>query len=105
LGRGTPAQTGLFYPLDLAWTRLAADTAAKNEPRRYASLLHCISQTYRYERLRGAPVLAPFLAATISAFLGSLLAALSSARSPAHSDSCLSEGCAAGLLARQRLLE
>ena len=47
-------QTGLFYPLDLAWTRLAADTAARNEPRRYASLLHCISQTYRYEGLRGA---------------------------------------------------
>ena len=47
------AQTGLFYPLDLAWTRLAADTAARNEPRRYTSLLHCISQTYHYERLRG----------------------------------------------------
>ena len=47
-------QTGLFYPLDLAWTRLAADTASLAEPRRYTSLLHCISQTYHYERLRGA---------------------------------------------------
>lgn len=46
-------QTGLFYPLDLAWTRLAADTAGKTDRRLYTGLLHCISQTYHYEHLRG----------------------------------------------------
>ena len=47
-------QTALFYPLDLAWTRLAADTAAKTDRRLYTGLLHCVSQTYHYEHLRGA---------------------------------------------------
>ncbi|CAL8463599.1 g3133 [Coccomyxa elongata] len=46
-------KTALFYPLDLAWTRLAADTAGKTDRRLYTGLLHCISQTYHYEHLRG----------------------------------------------------
>jgi len=46
-------QTGLLYPLELAWTRLAADTAAKAEKRLYTGLLHCLQQTYYAEGPRG----------------------------------------------------
>ena len=47
-------QTGLLYPLELASTRLAADTAAKAEKRLYTGLLHCLQQTYYSEGPRGA---------------------------------------------------
>ena len=47
-------QTGLLYPLELAWTRIAADTAAKNDRRLYTGLLHCLQQTYHAEGPRGA---------------------------------------------------
>lgn len=54
-----PVQTGLLYPLELAWTRIAADTAAKAEKRLYTGLLHCLQQTYYAEGPRGGqpPVL------------------------------------------------
>ena len=47
-------QTALLYPLELAATRLAADTAAKAEKRLYTGLLHCLQQTYYAEGPRGA---------------------------------------------------
>ncbi len=47
-------QTGLLYPLELAWTRLAADTAAKGDKRLYTGLLHCLQQTYHAEGTRGS---------------------------------------------------
>ena len=54
LSIGCYLQTGLLYPLELAWTRLAADTAAKGDKRLYTGLLHCLQQTYYAEGTRGS---------------------------------------------------
>ena len=45
---------GLFYPLELAWTRLAADTSKRGAPRTYQGLLHCLQTTARLEGVPGA---------------------------------------------------
>ena len=45
---------GLFYPLELAWTRLAADTSRRGAPRTYQGLLHCLQTTARLEGVPGA---------------------------------------------------
>ncbi len=52
-------QTALLYPLELAATRLAADTAAKAEKRLYTGLLHCLQQTYYAEGPRGVHRITP----------------------------------------------
>ena len=52
-------QTALLYPLELASTRIAADTAAKAEKRLYTGLLHCLQQTYYAEGPRGVHVTIP----------------------------------------------
>ena len=52
-------QTALLYPLELASTRIAADTAAKAEKRLYTGLLHCLQQTYYAEGPRGANGMIP----------------------------------------------
>jgi len=44
----------LFYPLELAWTRLAADTSRRGAPRTYQGLLHCLQTTARLEGVPGA---------------------------------------------------
>lgn len=46
-------QQGLFYPLELAWTRLVADTSPRGAPRTYQGLLHCLQTTARLEGVPG----------------------------------------------------
>lgn len=41
------------YPLELARTRLAADTTSKGQPRLYRGIVHCMSHTWRQEGTRG----------------------------------------------------
>ncbi|CAK0738628.1 hypothetical protein CVIRNUC_001070 [Coccomyxa viridis] len=69
-------KTGLLYPLELAWTRIAADTAAKNDRRLYTGLLHCLQQTYHAEGPRGlykgallsGATVVPYLAVSFSVY-------------------------------------
>ncbi|GFH11643.1 uncharacterized protein HaLaN_07175 [Haematococcus lacustris] len=43
----------LFYPLDLARTRITADLAAAGQARNYASIRHCLSRTFAQEGVLG----------------------------------------------------
>ena len=42
-------KTFLLHPLELAHTRLAADTTPRRQPRLYTGLIHCLLQTGRLE--------------------------------------------------------
>lgn len=46
-------KTLLFYPLDLARVRIAADTSRHGHPRVYPNVRTCLSKTWRQEGVRG----------------------------------------------------
>lgn len=64
------------YPLDLAHTRLAADTTQRGQQRVYRGIVHCVQQTWRLEGTRGlykgviasTAAVAPYLALAFSAY-------------------------------------
>lgn len=64
------------YPLELARTRLAADTAKIGQPRMYRGIAHCLSHTWRHEGTRGlykgmlasTAAIIPYLAISFTAY-------------------------------------
>ena len=52
-------KTILLYPMELAYTRLAADATPKGQPGHYFGLLHCMVQVSRFclKAMRGSTCL------------------------------------------------
>ena len=98
------------YPLELARTRLAADTTLKGQPRMYTGIVHCILHTLQHEGTRGlykgmvasTAAVVPYLAISFTAYdeLQSRLPDNTDVRSAWwYGVSKLGSGAAAGLVA------